>query len=72
MVSADATYETVADATQFSAFNECTAKGALILQEEGDDAALCTDRGERSRAEIHGQLAELIERTLVQTLAAHQ
>lgn len=67
-----ATYATVTDATQFSAFSECTAKGALILQEEGDDAALCTDGGERSRAEIHGQLAEMIERILGQTLADHQ
>lgn len=62
------TYETVPAATQYSSFSECTAKGALILQSEGDDAAICTDGGEQSRAEIHRQLATMIEQTLVQNL----
>lgn len=65
----DVTYETVPDATQFSAFSECTSKGAIILQSEGDNEAICTDGGERSRAEIHRQLAEMIETTLVQHLS---
>jgi predicted dienelactone hydrolase len=62
-------YETVPDATQYGAFSECTAKGAIILQSEGDNEAICTDGGERSRAEIHMQLAEMIENTLVQNLS---
>lgn len=62
-------YETVPDATQFSAFSECTSKGAMILQSEGDNEAICADGGERSRAEIHRQLAEMIENTLVQNLS---
>lgn len=64
-------YETVPDATQYSAFSECTSKGAMILQSEGDNEAICADGGERSRAEIHQQLAEIIENTLVQNLSAH-
>lgn len=59
-------YETVPAATQYSSFSECTEKGALILQSEGDNAAICTDGGEQSRAEIHRQLAEMIERILRQ------
>ncbi|MEZ4869439.1 MAG: hypothetical protein R3C14_49405 [Caldilineaceae bacterium] len=66
-----ATYETVPDATQFSAFSECTAKGALILQEEGDNAALCTDEGTRSRADIHRQLVEMIVSRFIQTFASN-
>lgn len=65
----DVTYETVPDATQYSSFSECTAKGTLILQSEGDNEAICTDGGERSRAEIHKQLAEMIETTLAQNLS---
>jgi predicted dienelactone hydrolase len=62
-------YETVPDATQYSSFSECTSKGALILQSEGDNEAICADGGERPRAEIHRQLAEMIENTLVQHLS---
>jgi predicted dienelactone hydrolase len=62
-------YETVPDATQYSSFSECTSKGAIILQSEGDNEAICTEGGERSRAEIHRQLAEMIETTLVQNLS---
>jgi predicted dienelactone hydrolase len=65
----EVTYETVPDATQYSAFSECTSKGAIILQSEGDNEAICTEGGERSRAEIHRQLAEIIEATLVQNLS---
>lgn len=65
----DVKYETVPDATQYSSFSECTPKGAIILQSEGDNEAICTDGGERSRAEIHRQLAEMIENTLVQHLS---
>jgi predicted dienelactone hydrolase len=65
----DVTYETVPDATQYSSFSECTAQGALILQEEGDNAAICTDGGERSRAEIHRQLAEIIKSTFIQNFS---
>ncbi|MCB0192955.1 MAG: hypothetical protein KDJ65_13505 [Anaerolineae bacterium] len=67
----DASYETVPDATQFSSFSECTSKGAFILQSEGESEAICTDGGQRSRAEIHQQLAEMIESTLAQTLSNH-
>jgi predicted dienelactone hydrolase len=62
-------YETVPDATQYSSFSECTSKGAIILQSEGDNEAICADGGQRSRAEIHRQLAEMIESTLVQNLS---
>lgn len=65
------TYETVPDATHYSAFSECTAQGAQILHAEGEDAALCTDGGARSRAEIHRQLAEMIERAFVQSFSNH-
>lgn len=65
----DVNYKTVPDATQFSAFSECTSKGAFILQSEGDNEAICIDSGERSRAEIHRQLAEMIENTLIQSFS---
>ncbi len=57
----DAHYETLPDATQFSAFSECQPKGAAILRSDGEDEALCQDGGGRSRAEIHAQLAAMIE-----------
>jgi predicted dienelactone hydrolase len=66
------TYETVPAATQYSSFSECTANGALILQSEGDNAAICTDGGEQSRAEIHQHLAAMIESTFVQKLGVAQ
>lgn len=65
----DVTYETVPDASQFSSFSECTPKGAVILQSEGDSEIICTDGDGRSRADIHRQLAEMIESTLVQNLS---
>ncbi|MCB9078604.1 MAG: hypothetical protein H6631_13475 [Anaerolineaceae bacterium] len=65
----DANYKTVPDATQFSSFSECTSKGAFILQSEGDSEAICTDSSERSRAEIHQQLAEMIENALAQSFS---
>jgi predicted dienelactone hydrolase len=67
----EVTYETVTDATHYSAFSECTAKGAQILQAEGDDTALCTDGSARPRAEIHRQVAEMIESAFVQKLSNH-
>ncbi len=67
----DATYDAVPDATQYSSFSECTSKGAFILQSEGDNEAICADGGERSRAEIHRQLAEMIENTLAQHLSGN-
>ncbi|MEM8535280.1 MAG: dienelactone hydrolase [Chloroflexota bacterium] len=66
------TYETVPDATQYSSFSECTSRGAAILESEGDNEAICTDGGERSRAEIHMELAEMIESKLVQNLSSNE
>ena len=54
-------YDRLSDVTAFSAFGECKPKAAAILQGEGEDEALCEDGGARSRAEIHAQLAAMIE-----------
>jgi predicted dienelactone hydrolase len=61
-----ARYETVPEATSFSAFSLCTAKGAAILIAEDDNDVICKDGGKRSREEIHIQIIELISKTLKQ------
>jgi len=55
-----ARYETVPDATVFGAFSECKPSGPAILRDDGDDDAICIDRANRTRAEIHAQLAAMI------------
>jgi predicted dienelactone hydrolase len=57
----DAHYETLPDASQFSAFSECKPQAAAILRSDGEEEALCQDGGGRSRAEIHARLAAMIE-----------
>lgn len=63
-----ATYQLIADATPFSAFAECTPEAVALLQEEGEDGAICDDGGNRSRAEIHAQLVEEIASCLKREL----
>jgi predicted dienelactone hydrolase len=55
----NAHYETVPDATQFSAFPECNPQAAAILGAEGEEP-LCDDAGGQNRAEIHDQLASIV------------
>ncbi|HTI00244.1 MAG TPA: hypothetical protein VL752_04780, partial [Acidisoma sp.] len=54
-------YDELADATAFSGFAEGKPKGAAILRSEGEEEALCQDRGTSSRAEIHARLAAMID-----------
>jgi len=61
-------YDAVPDATSFSAFNPCTLEGAALLREEGDDDAICRDGGNRSREEIHREIAGKIAAALHRTL----
>lgn len=50
---------TIEAANPFDALPLCTAKGAAILAEEGEDPALCTDQ--ERRAEVHQALIAAIE-----------
>lgn len=60
--------ETIAAATRFSSFSECTRRATAILRDTGEEEAICDDGGGRSRAAIHRQLAETIERGLERAL----
>lgn len=53
-------YTTVPNATQFSAFSICTAKGAAILAEDGGNEAICNSDLDVGRGHIHTELASLI------------
>lgn len=55
-----ARYAAVSDAVHFSFLAQCKAKGAAILEDEGELDALCDDAGGRSRAEIHAELTQMI------------
>lgn len=57
-------YHRVPDATPFSSFDQCRLQGPDILRGEGEDEAICRDGGGRTRADIHAQLAEMIEAAL--------
>ncbi|WP_020680770.1 alpha/beta hydrolase family protein [Marinobacterium rhizophilum] len=58
-------YQTVADATPFSAFSLCKNGGAEILQDLGEDGSICREEGKRSGAAIHAHLTDLIEAALM-------
>ncbi len=66
----DGRYETLPDATTFSAFDQCTPQGAAILAADGDDELLCRDGGFRPREQIHAQLVSMIAGELAQGLRA--
>lgn len=53
-------YTTVPNATQFSAFSICTAKGAAILAEDGGSETICNSDLDVGREHIHAELAALI------------
>ncbi|PKA41678.1 dienelactone hydrolase [Rhizobium sullae] len=55
---ATANYDTVPDATQYDAFSECKNDAPDILRKEGEEP-LCDETGDRSRNEIHEQLAAM-------------
>lgn len=60
----NASYATVPEATQFSAFPRCTPKAEAILREEGEEVAICRDGGTRSREEIHAEIGQIVDRAL--------
>ncbi|WP_414476258.1 alpha/beta hydrolase family protein [Microvirga sp. M2] len=62
-------YDTVPDASSFSAFNPCTPDGPALLQEDGDDDAICRD-GTRPRKEVHREIAGRIADALHRSLSA--
>jgi predicted dienelactone hydrolase len=64
----DASYATLADATQFSGFSSCTTKGTAILRAEGEDERICQDDGKHPRDEIHHQLASRVAAFLERNL----
>ena len=57
---AGAQFETVSDSVHFSFLARCKARGAAILEREGELDPLCSDGGERSRADIHAELVQRI------------
>lgn len=57
-------YQTIPDATPFSAFSECTPQAEAILREEGEDETICSDRGHRPRADIHAEIGRMIAEVL--------
>lgn len=54
----------------FSSFGLCTPRGASILRAEGDDGAVCEDKGALTRAEVHDQLVTMITAALPRGFAA--
>lgn len=52
--------EALPAATPFSLFGTCTPKAAAILEEEGEDPALCRDGDGPPRAALHTRIAERI------------
>jgi predicted dienelactone hydrolase len=63
-----ATYHVVPDAIHFSFLAQCKAKGAAILEREGEPDPLCEDAGGQSCADIHEKLqsriVDFFDRTL--------
>ncbi|MEZ0171124.1 alpha/beta hydrolase family protein [Microvirga sp. TS319] len=62
-------YDTVPDATSFSAFNPCTPDGPALLRDDGDDDAICRN-GNRPREEVHHEIAARIADALHRNLSA--
>lgn len=67
----NAHYDIVPDAVSYSAFSECTPKGPALLREEDGEDTICRDGGNRSREEIHGEIARKIEAALNRGLSAN-
>ena len=63
-----ATYATVAGAIHFSFLPECKPGGAELLKSFGEIDPICSDGGNRSRADLHAELADLIRGDLKPTL----
>jgi predicted dienelactone hydrolase len=59
-----ARYHLVPDATPFSSFSLCTPKGPALLAAEGEDETVCQDGENRSREEIHAEIADMISTAL--------
>ncbi|SON56429.1 putative dienelactone hydrolase [Hartmannibacter diazotrophicus] len=55
---------TISAKSPFSAFPECTAKGAAILREEEESEAICSDGDGRPRSEVHNDIAGMILRII--------
>lgn len=53
-------YDRVPEATQYDAFPECKPQATAILRADGEEP-LCDSTGGRSRAEIHDELATMVE-----------
>lgn len=60
----DMHYIVVSDATPFSAFSRCKPNASSILAEDGEDDAICRESGDRTRDDIHAELALIIADTL--------
>lgn len=58
-----ARYDRLPAATQYDAFPECKPQAAAILREDGEEP-LCDSTGGHSRAEIHDQLATMVQAAL--------
>ncbi len=54
-----ASYSTIKGATHFSFLGECTWLGARIIESEGEEP-ICSEVSDRSRADIHKEIGDLI------------
>lgn len=61
-------YDWVDDSRHFSFLPECQAGGAEFLKSLGDADRLCDDGGQRTRADIHDQLGDLITAAFTRSL----
>ena len=62
-------YGPVKGASSFSAFSLCTAQATQVLAAEGEDDSICRDGDDRSRAEIHADIEQLIADALAKNFA---
>ncbi len=62
-------YLMLPDASQYSAFSQCTQQGAELLSNDGEAAAICGETEGLSRADIQLKLAAMIENSLTRNVA---
>jgi predicted dienelactone hydrolase len=71
-LSPQGSYAAVNDSNHFSFLPECKPGAAEMLVESGEIEPICTDSGDRSRADIHAELTGLVLQALQKTLKEGQ
>ena len=62
------TYASVADANHFSFLPQCKEGAVELLKSVGEIDPICEDAGDRSRADIHSELVDLVRSALQRDL----